>query len=52
MPVRRIDHVLIAMPAGREEAARAFYRDMLGFTEKENRRSLPCAAAAGSRAAE
>jgi len=35
MPVRRIDHVLIAMPAGREEAARAFYRDMLGFTEKE-----------------
>lgn len=33
MTVRRIDHILIAMPAGREDEARAFYRDMLGFIE-------------------
>jgi len=35
MLVRRIDHVLIAMPAGQEEAARAFYHGMLGFAEKK-----------------
>jgi len=34
VPVRRIDHILIAMPAGREEEARAFYHGMLGFAEK------------------
>ena len=28
-----IDHVQIAMPAGGEEKARAFYIDLLGFTE-------------------
>ena len=28
-----IDHVQIAMPSGGEEKARAFYRDLLGFTE-------------------
>ena len=28
-----IDHVQIAMPAGQEERARAFYIDLLGFTE-------------------
>jgi len=28
-----IDHVQIAMPAGGEEQARAFYIDLLGFTE-------------------
>jgi catechol 2,3-dioxygenase-like lactoylglutathione lyase family enzyme len=28
-----IDHVQIAMPAGEEEQARAFYIDLLGFTE-------------------
>ncbi len=33
MTVRRIDHILIAMPAGREAEARAFYQDMLGLTE-------------------
>ena len=31
--VRRIDHVLLAMPAGRESDARAFYRDLLGIPE-------------------
>lgn len=34
MPVRRIDHILIAMPAGREEDARAFYCGVLGMREK------------------
>ena len=34
MPVRHIDHILIAMPPGREDEARAFYHGMLGLTEK------------------
>jgi catechol 2,3-dioxygenase-like lactoylglutathione lyase family enzyme len=29
----RIDHVLLAMPAGRESDARAFYQDILGIPE-------------------
>jgi catechol 2,3-dioxygenase-like lactoylglutathione lyase family enzyme len=28
-----IDHVQLAMPAGAEETARSFYRDLLGMTE-------------------
>jgi catechol 2,3-dioxygenase-like lactoylglutathione lyase family enzyme len=31
--VRRIDHVLLAMPAGRENDARAFYQEILGLPE-------------------
>jgi len=31
--VRRIDHVLLAMPAGRENDARAFYQEILGIPE-------------------
>jgi catechol 2,3-dioxygenase-like lactoylglutathione lyase family enzyme len=34
MPVIGIDHVQLAMPAGAEEAARAFYRDVLGLAEE------------------
>jgi len=34
MAVRRIDHILIAMPAGREAEARAFYGGILGLSEK------------------
>jgi catechol 2,3-dioxygenase-like lactoylglutathione lyase family enzyme len=34
MPVRHIDHILIAMPAAREEEARAFYCGVLGMSEK------------------
>ena len=34
MPVRHIDHILIAMPAGREQEARAFYGGILGMNEK------------------
>lgn len=34
MPVRTIDHILIAMPEGREAEARAFYHGILGMTEK------------------
>jgi catechol 2,3-dioxygenase-like lactoylglutathione lyase family enzyme len=33
MPVRRLDHVLLAMPAGGESDARKFYRDILGIPE-------------------
>jgi catechol 2,3-dioxygenase-like lactoylglutathione lyase family enzyme len=33
--VRRIDHVLLAMPAGRENDARAFYQAILGIPEVE-----------------
>ena len=34
MSVRRIDHVQLAMPAGREDEARAFYTGLLGITEQ------------------
>jgi catechol 2,3-dioxygenase-like lactoylglutathione lyase family enzyme len=34
MNIRRIDHVQLAMPAGREEEARTFYGDVLGIPEK------------------
>jgi len=33
MPVVGIDHVQLAMPAGGEERARSFYRDLLGVPE-------------------
>jgi catechol 2,3-dioxygenase-like lactoylglutathione lyase family enzyme len=33
MRVRRLDHILLAMPAGRESEARQFYRDILGIPE-------------------
>lgn len=33
MRILSIDHVQIAMPAGEEEKARAFYVQLLGFTE-------------------
>ena len=33
MKILSIDHVQIAMPAGGEEKARAFYMDLLGFAE-------------------
>jgi catechol 2,3-dioxygenase-like lactoylglutathione lyase family enzyme len=32
-PFNTIDHVQLAMPAGEEEPARSFYRDLLGMTE-------------------
>jgi catechol 2,3-dioxygenase-like lactoylglutathione lyase family enzyme len=32
MTVTALDHVQLAMPAGREDEADAFYRDLLGFT--------------------
>ena len=31
--MRRLDHVQLAMPAGGEDDARAFYAGLLGFTE-------------------
>ena len=33
MPVVRLDHVQLAMPAGGEEQARSFYGHLLGLTE-------------------
>lgn len=33
MPIRRIDHVQLAMPAGREPDAVAFYAGLLGIAE-------------------
>jgi catechol 2,3-dioxygenase-like lactoylglutathione lyase family enzyme len=33
MKILSIDHVQLAMPAGEEERARAFFVDILGFTE-------------------
>jgi catechol 2,3-dioxygenase-like lactoylglutathione lyase family enzyme len=34
MEVLRIDHIQLAMPAGREDEARRFYRDLLGIPEQ------------------
>jgi len=42
----RIDHVQLAMPAGAEEAARAFYGDLLGFAEEP--KPAPLAARGGA----
>jgi catechol 2,3-dioxygenase-like lactoylglutathione lyase family enzyme len=33
MKILALDHVQLAMPAGEEERARAFYRDILGMNE-------------------
>ncbi|HEX2788804.1 MAG TPA: VOC family protein [Steroidobacteraceae bacterium] len=33
MPVQRLDHVQLAMPAGGEDRARAFYHAVLGIPE-------------------
>ena len=49
MEVYAIDHVQLAMPAGGEERARAFYGGVLGLEEERNRRTWPCRAASGSR---
>jgi catechol 2,3-dioxygenase-like lactoylglutathione lyase family enzyme len=35
VPVRRLDHILLAMPAGREADARKFYQDILGIPEAQ-----------------
>ncbi len=34
MPIRRLDHVQLAMPLGREPEARAFYQGVLGIPEE------------------
>jgi catechol 2,3-dioxygenase-like lactoylglutathione lyase family enzyme len=34
MPILTLDHVQLAMPAGREDDARSFYVGLLGMTEK------------------
>jgi len=40
MRLTRIDHVQLAMPAGGEDQARAFYRDILGLPERAKPASL------------
>jgi catechol 2,3-dioxygenase-like lactoylglutathione lyase family enzyme len=40
MPVERLDHVQLAMPAGGEHAARAFYADLLGIPEVQKPKEL------------
>ncbi len=35
MPIRAIDHVQLAMPAGEEDRARRFYAGLLGLPERE-----------------
>jgi catechol 2,3-dioxygenase-like lactoylglutathione lyase family enzyme len=35
MPVLRLGHILLAMPAGREADARKFYQDILGIPEAQ-----------------
>ena len=35
MRVRRLDHVLLAMPPGKESDAQKFYRDILGIPEAQ-----------------
>lgn len=34
MAIVALDHVQLAMPAGREDEARSFYGDLLGFAEQ------------------
>ncbi len=40
MRVRRLDHVLLAMPAGRESDARQFYQGILGIPEASKPEAL------------
>ncbi len=40
MRIERIDHIQLAMPAGEEPRAAAFYRDALGLAEVEKPASL------------
>src|SRR6516162_7472196 len=40
MHIRRLDHVQLAMPAGREKEARAFYQELLGIPEVVKPRHL------------
>jgi hypothetical protein len=46
MHIRRLDHVQLAMPAGREKEARAFYQELLGIPEVVKPRHLAAVDAA------
>jgi hypothetical protein len=48
MQVRHINHVRLAMPVGREDEARAFYRDVIGISEVEKPPHLAARGGAGS----
>jgi catechol 2,3-dioxygenase-like lactoylglutathione lyase family enzyme len=38
--IKRIDHIQICIPFGKEDEARSFYTDVLGFTEIEKPEAL------------
>jgi catechol 2,3-dioxygenase-like lactoylglutathione lyase family enzyme len=38
--IRRLDHIQLCVPVGKEEEARAFYRDVLGLKEIEKPEAL------------
>ncbi len=40
MAVKALDHIQLAMPAGREAQARAFYQDLLGIPEAKKPANL------------
>jgi len=40
MPILRLDHIQLAMPAGREDDARAFYQDLLDIPEQSKPANL------------
>jgi catechol 2,3-dioxygenase-like lactoylglutathione lyase family enzyme len=40
MRILKLDHVQLAMPSGKEDAARAFYQDTLGIPEQIKPRHL------------
>jgi hypothetical protein len=50
MAIVGIDHVQLAMPAGREDEARVFYAGLLGVPEVAKPEHLANAAVCGSRA--
>ncbi len=51
MRVCRLDHILLAMPAGRESDARKFYQEILGIPETMKPPDLAARGAVGSRTA-
>jgi len=40
MSIKSLDHIQLAMPAGREAEARAFYADLLGIPERSKPANL------------
>jgi hypothetical protein len=51
MLIRRLDHVQLAMPPGRDDDARAFYQGLLGIPEVQKPLHLAAREVAGLRMA-